>query len=179
MKQPIYLVDISGGDTELGNEYVVFQRRVPPHTSYDEEDVSCLLPRPTIRGCRVIDVNVRKYSRYHRKRLYKPQRRLLPEGVDDVFESEDSGGSRMLRLHTIPERSDSDIDDVLNAEKGTSTGQLGSTEKQCKKSSKDCIQSSEDLHKGTSFSNTCSNKSESQESLNKTSVSKDEENTVR
>jgi hypothetical protein len=179
LKQPIYLVDISGGDTELGNEYVVFQRRVPPHTSYDEEDVNCLLPRPTIRGCRVIDVNVRKYSRYHRKRLYKPQRRLLPEGVDDVFESEDSGGSRMLRLHTIPERSDSDIDDVLNAEKGTSTGQLGSTEKQCKKSSTDCIQSSEDLHKGTSFSNTCSNKNESQESLNKTSVSKDEENTVR
>jgi hypothetical protein len=84
----------------------------------------------------------------------------------------------MLRLHTIPERSDSDIDDVLNAEKGTSTGQL-STEKQCKKSSTDCIQSSEDLHKGTSFSNTCSNKNESQESLNKTSVSKDEENTVR
>lgn len=115
---------------------------------------------------------MRKYSRYHRKRLYKPQRRLLPEGVDDVFESEDSGGSRMLRLHTIPE---SDIDDVLNAEKSTSTGQLGSTERQCKKSSTECIQSTEDLHKGTSSGSTCSQKNESHE-LNKTSVSKDEEN---
>lgn len=104
------------GNAELGNEYVVF-RRLPHHTSYDEEDVSALLPRPPIRGCRVIDINVRKYSRYYRKRLYKPQRRLLPEGVDDVFESEDSAGSRSLRLHTIPERSDSDIDEVLNADK--------------------------------------------------------------
>lgn len=90
--------------------------RLPHHTSYDEENVSALLPRPPTRGCRVIDINVRKYSRYYRKRLYKPQRRLLPEGVDDVFESEDSAGSRSLRLHTIPERSDSDIDDVLNAD---------------------------------------------------------------
>ncbi|CAG2213928.1 unnamed protein product [Mytilus edulis] len=104
------------GNAELGNEYVVFSR-LPHHTSYDEENVSALLPRPPTRGCRVIDINVRKYSRYYRKRLYKPQRRLLPEGVDDVFESEDSAGSRSLRLHTIPERSDSDIDDVLNADK--------------------------------------------------------------
>lgn len=112
----IYIFFLSIGNAELGNEYVVFSR-LPHHTSYDEENVSALLPRPPTRGCRVIDINVRKYSRYYRKRLYKPQRRLLPEGVDDVFESEDSAGSRSLRLHTIPERSDSDIDDVLNADK--------------------------------------------------------------
>lgn len=47
-------------------------------------------------------------SRFYRsRRIYRPQRRLMNEYVDDVFESEDSGGSRSLRipLHTIPEDS--------------------------------------------------------------------------
>nr|XP_022315768.1 uncharacterized protein LOC111119653 [Crassostrea virginica] len=45
-------------------------------------------------------------SRFYRsRRIYRPQRRLMNEYVDDVFESEDSGGSRSVRipLHTIPE----------------------------------------------------------------------------
>ena len=45
-------------------------------------------------------------SRFYRsRRIYRPQRRLMNEYVDDVFESEDSGGSRSIRipLHTIPE----------------------------------------------------------------------------
>ncbi|XP_048729457.2 uncharacterized protein LOC125646902 [Ostrea edulis] len=47
-------------------------------------------------------------SRFYRShRIYRPQRRLMNEYVDDVFESEDSGGSRSIRipLHTIPEDS--------------------------------------------------------------------------
>lgn len=45
-------------------------------------------------------------SRFYRNhRIYRPQRRLMNEYVDEVFESEDSGGSRSIRipLHTIPE----------------------------------------------------------------------------
>ena len=49
----------------------------------------------------------RKYKRSSRQK-YTPKRRLMNEYVDEVFESDDSGGSRTLRLPlaTIPERNE-------------------------------------------------------------------------
>ena len=53
----------------------------------------------------------------YRNGAYRPKRRLMNEYVDDVFESDDSGGSRTLRLPlaTIPEKSDSDSPESPNS----------------------------------------------------------------
>ena len=50
-----------------------------------------------------LSISIIRYSR-----PYRPKRRLMAEYTDDVFDSEDSGGSRSLRsmLETIPEKSE-------------------------------------------------------------------------
>ncbi|XP_033730575.1 uncharacterized protein LOC117319985 [Pecten maximus] len=54
-----------------------------------------------------------RYSRLPRRNNYRPQRRLLNEYVDDVFESDNSDGSRTSgirgHLQTIPETPDGDV----------------------------------------------------------------------
>lgn len=77
------------------------------------------------------------------KRIYRPKRRLLNEYADDVFESEDSAGSKTSRrypLQVIPEneRSDSegkDSDEVGHSSELPSSENNDDTESQVKQSS--------------------------------------------
>ena len=58
------------------------------------------------------------------KRIYRPKRRLLNEYADDVFESEDSAGSKTSRrypLQVIPENERSDSEGKDSDEAGHSS----------------------------------------------------------
>ncbi|KAK3104043.1 hypothetical protein FSP39_023959 [Pinctada imbricata] len=94
-----------GNDLGSSGDYVVIHRR-PPNAAYSEE-LSVLNPR-TISPLPYVDMRANRRARYHRlRRVYRPKRRMMNEYVDDVFESEDSAGSRSsarLPLSTIPER---------------------------------------------------------------------------
>lgn len=90
-----------GEDAESG--YVIIHRFIPQSASPSP---------PTASGQNSPETHpfVSYQRRNSRNGAYKPKRRLMNEYVDDVFDSDDSGGSKTLRLPlaTIPEKSDSD-----------------------------------------------------------------------
>lgn len=92
-------------DAESGG-YVIIHRFIPPA-------VSGTLPSADEDSPEATHPFVTYQSRNTRNGAYRPKRRLMNEYVDDVFESDDSAGSRTLRpaLAPIPEKSDSDTSD--------------------------------------------------------------------
>lgn len=87
---------------EAENGYVVIHRFVPigtPPGAEPSTSAPASPPQATVE-------NLRNQNR--RYRPYLPKRRLMNEYTDDVFDSEDSAGSRSLRsmLETIPEKSE-------------------------------------------------------------------------
>lgn len=97
---------VTGIDQEdAENGYVVIHRFVPAEGASAEATGSSppgSPPQASSQSQRNLNQN-RRYSR-----PYRPKRRLMAEYTDDVFDSEDSGGSRSLRsmLETIPEKSE-------------------------------------------------------------------------
>ncbi|XP_069132792.1 uncharacterized protein [Argopecten irradians] len=102
---------------EMEGEYVVIHRRPSGYVPASLEEfnqisegspVSPLLESLS-HGHRGPD----RYSRLPRRNNYRPQRRLLNEYVDDVFESDNSDSSRTSgvrgHLQTIPETPDGDV----------------------------------------------------------------------
>lgn len=93
-------------DAESGG-YVIIHRFIPPATS----------TTPPGASDRDSPEYTHPFVSYHprnsRLGAYKPKRRLMNEYVDDVFESDDSAGSRTLRspLATILEKSDCESPD--------------------------------------------------------------------
>lgn len=87
-------------DTENG--YVVIHRFVPVGTPGGESSSSPHASPPQASP------GIIRQNQNRRYRPYRPKRRLMNEYVDDVFDSEDSAGSRSLRsmLETIQERSE-------------------------------------------------------------------------
>lgn len=88
-------------DTENG--YVVIHRFVPVGTTDAEASTSPHGSPPNTSA-----ENIRNLNQNRRYRPYRPKRRLMNEYTDEVFDSEDSAGSRSLRsmLETIQERSE-------------------------------------------------------------------------
>ncbi|XP_053374288.1 uncharacterized protein LOC123529209 [Mercenaria mercenaria] len=97
-----------GEDAESG--YVIIHRFIPPTASPTTPGASGQNPSET-------HPFISYQPRNTRNGAYRPKRRLMNEYVDDVFESDDSGGSRTLRLPlaTIPEKSDSDNPESPNS----------------------------------------------------------------
>ncbi|OWF51964.1 uncharacterized protein LOC110448451 [Mizuhopecten yessoensis] len=105
---------------EMEGEYVVIHRRPSSYVPSSLEEftqisngspVSPLLEHLSQNTSH--RANVDRYTRLPRRNNYRPQRRLLNEYVDDVFESDNSDGSRSSgirgHLQTIPETPDGDV----------------------------------------------------------------------
>ncbi|XP_060553023.1 uncharacterized protein LOC132714235 isoform X2 [Ruditapes philippinarum] len=95
-------------DAESG--YVIIHRFIPPSVSSSPEGDNAQNTAET-------HPFISYQRRNSRNGAYRPKRRMMNEYVDDVFESDDSGGSRTLRLPlaTIPEKSDSDSPETPNS----------------------------------------------------------------
>ncbi|XP_052768520.1 uncharacterized protein LOC128208882 [Mya arenaria] len=101
----------TGDDAENG--YVVIHRFMPPSASPPViSECSQPLVTPPTEEANVQTEPTHFFIQYNnsarRSRAYTPKRRLMNEYVDDVFESDDSSGSRTLskQLAPIPEKSD-------------------------------------------------------------------------
>ncbi|XP_060083928.1 uncharacterized protein LOC132563194 [Ylistrum balloti] len=104
---------------EMEGEYVVIHRRPSgyvPSSLEEFNQISNGSPASPLLESMSQNTSHRgpdRYSRLPRRNNYRPQRRLLNEYVDDVFESDNSDGSRssVIRGHlqTIPETPDGDV----------------------------------------------------------------------
>lgn len=104
------------GDVE--GEYVVIHRRPSGYVPASMEEFTQISNNSSVsplldHQSPTTSPRANDRSRLPRHNNYRPQRRLLNEYVDDVFESEDSGGSRSSgirgHLQTIPETPDGDV----------------------------------------------------------------------